>query len=95
MAPYFKHCVFSCDLGVVKPDARTYRAALEALDLQPGEALFVGDGSDEELSGAKLVGIQSVLVSVALSNTYDPKRSDLETWIGPSISRLSEVSKLV
>jgi putative hydrolase of the HAD superfamily len=35
--------VLSCDIGVMKPDWAIYRTALSALDLEPQQALMVGD----------------------------------------------------
>ena len=36
--------VFSCVVGLCKPDPRIYRLALERLSVQAEESLFVGDG---------------------------------------------------
>jgi putative hydrolase of the HAD superfamily len=95
LAQYFDHCAFSCQVGAVKPEAAIYRAALHALDLAPGDTLYVGDGSDEELSGAARCGMHPVLIAVDLSNTYDARRPDVEGWTGPVIRSLSEVIGLL
>jgi len=94
-AKYFDYCAFSCEVGAVKPEPAIYRAALEALGLSPAETLYVGDGSDEELSGAAACGVQPVLVMADLSNTYDDRRSDVEGWIGPRIRSLAELPTLI
>jgi putative hydrolase of the HAD superfamily len=94
-APYFNHCAFSCEVGAVKPDPAIYRAALDALNLQPAKTLYVGDGSDEELSGAARCGLNPVLISVDLSNTYDAQRVDVDEWTGAVIHSLSELPRLV
>ena len=54
---------FSYRLGFRKPDARIYRHALEALDVSPQDALFVGDGGSDEHRGARAVGISPILVT--------------------------------
>jgi putative hydrolase of the HAD superfamily len=55
--------VFSYQVGVRKPAARIYRLALDALGTSPDEALFVGDGGSNEHSGARDLGMRTVLVT--------------------------------
>lgn len=79
----------------MKPEPAIYRAALDALHLLPDQTLYVGDGSDEELSGAARCGMRPVLISIDLSNTYDAQRKDVDAWSGPVIRVLSELSGLI
>jgi putative hydrolase of the HAD superfamily len=58
----FDATVFSCSIGVKKPAPEIYRAALDELGVAGTDAVFVGDGSDRELQGAKAVGLTPVLV---------------------------------
>ena len=94
-AQYFDYCAFSCHVGAVKPDPTIYQAALDALSLLPEQTLYIGDGSDEELSGAARCGMQPVLITIDLSNTYDVQRQDVATWGGPVIQTLPELLALV
>jgi putative hydrolase of the HAD superfamily len=94
-AKYFAYCAFSCQVGAVKPDPAIYRAALDALRLLPEQTLYIGDGSDEELSGAARCGMQPVLIAIDLSNTYDAQRKDVDAWSGPMIRALPELSGLL
>lgn len=94
-APYVDHCSFSCQVKSAKPDPTIYERALEALGLKPEDALFVGDGSDDELTGAARCGIAPVLVARDLSNTYDDKRRDVETWTGRVVKSLDEVRCII
>jgi putative hydrolase of the HAD superfamily len=59
----------SCTLGVLKPDPRIYRAALDALGADAGDAAFVGDGRDGELRGARQLGLRTVLIERGLPHT--------------------------
>ena len=95
LAPYFGYCAFSCQVGAVKPEPEIYRVALDALRLLPDQTLYIGDGSGEELSGAARCGMQPVLISMDLSNTYDAQRTDVDAWTGPVIRALSELPALV
>lgn len=61
MAGLFDHAVFSCHVGVAKPDPHIYEHALELTGLSPNDAAFVGDGGSQELQGARAVGLTAVL----------------------------------
>lgn len=56
LAQYFDDTVFSCDIGIVKPDAGLYRMAHLRMG-QPSEMLYVGDGGHDELMGAHNAGM--------------------------------------
>ena len=48
--------------GKVKPHPSIFRAVLERLDVAPEEAAMVGDSPDDDLAGARALGIRGVLV---------------------------------
>jgi putative hydrolase of the HAD superfamily len=52
--------VFSSEVGRRKPDPAIFRRALEALDVEPAAALFVGDRLYEDVRGANEVGMRTV-----------------------------------
>jgi putative hydrolase of the HAD superfamily len=54
--------VFSSACGLSKPDPRIYRLALDQLGVEPTEAMFVGDGANDELAGAERVGMRAVQI---------------------------------
>jgi HAD superfamily hydrolase (TIGR01509 family) len=43
MAVLFDDLVISAEVGIAKPDPRIYRLALQRLDVQPAEAVFIDD----------------------------------------------------
>ena len=94
-APYFDHCAFSCRVGYVKPEPEIYRTALGALGLDAHETLYVGDGSDDELAGAARCGLDAVLISVDLSNTYDSHRPTVADWQGKRVADLIQLRHLL
>lgn len=57
---YFNDSVFSCNVGLLKPDRQIYELALQRLHISPEQCLFVGDGGSNELCGAKSVGMGTV-----------------------------------
>ena len=52
--------VFSSEVGMRKPHPAIFRRALEALEVSPEEALFVGDRLYEDVRGAGEVGMTTV-----------------------------------
>ncbi len=52
-------CVVSAEVGVVKPDPRIYRIALERLAVLPAEAVFVDDFV-ENVDAARRLGMQTI-----------------------------------
>jgi putative hydrolase of the HAD superfamily len=87
--------VFSCDLGVTKPDPAMYNTACERIGVTPARCLYVGDGGSSELSGAKALGMTPVLIRVDYDHEFDVRRPDLVTWQGAVISSVVEVLELV
>jgi putative hydrolase of the HAD superfamily len=55
--------VFSSELGLRKPAPEIYRAALDALDVEPANALFVGDRVREDVQGPAALGMRTCLVT--------------------------------
>ena len=51
----------SCEIGVMKPDVRSYRWVLDRLGVDPTHAIFVGNGSSGELGGARAAGFATVV----------------------------------
>jgi putative hydrolase of the HAD superfamily len=82
--------VFSCDVGLSKPDPRIYEIACERLDVEPAECLFVGDGANDELPGAE----RAAMTALQLRAPGEPLTPEGETWSGASIEHLSEVLDL-
>lgn len=61
LAQHVKVIGRSCDIGVIKPDPRTYQWVLEQLGVDAGDAIYVGNGSSDELDGARAVGFGTVV----------------------------------
>jgi HAD superfamily hydrolase (TIGR01509 family) len=62
--------LLSCEVGSVKPHAALYRAALQRLELEVNSVLYVGNGDDYELEGARALGIFAVKMRLARSSFY-------------------------
>lgn len=82
--------VFSCDVGMSKPDPRIYEIACERLGVEAAECLFVGDGANDELPGAERFG----MAALQLRTPGESLTPEGEAWTGPSVEHLSEVLDL-
>lgn len=68
--------LFSDEVGVPKPDARIFRAALEALGLPASGALHVGDLRRTDVAGARGVGMRSVRIRAVHDDAVDLPEAD-------------------
>jgi putative hydrolase of the HAD superfamily len=78
--------VFSCSVGLRKPDPRIYLLACEQLAVEPAEAMFVGDGANDELAGAERVGMTAVLIE---------RDGEEQEWPGRRVRSLPELLDLL
>lgn len=83
--------IFSCSVGLKKPDARIYLLACERLGVSPDRCLYMGDGGSRELGGATSVGMKAVLIRVAHESEYDPHCEEAEEWQGPRVATVKEI----
>ncbi len=90
-ASLFDVAIHSFDVGLAKPDPRIYALAAEGLGVEARDCLYVGDGSDGELSGATRSGMTAVLMRAP----YDEADGGRESWEGRRISSMAEVLGLV
>jgi len=81
LADCFDVFVTSAEVGMMKPDPRIYRIALERLGVSPPEALFVDDFV-ENVAAARRLGMQAI-------HFTDPAeaRSQLQALLTPSADR--------
>ena len=83
--------IFSSSIGLSKPDPRIYLACCEALGVEPHEAVFVGDGANDELEGARRVGMDAILIH---REGEDPLWG-LDAWDGPRVTSIPGVLDLL
>src|SRR5438067_1988559 len=74
----------SCLNGYIKPNPQMYEKPLTMLGVEPSRCVFVGDGANNELEGAKTVGLATIWVaslqSVAPQSDFTiPDLSELPT----------------
>jgi HAD superfamily hydrolase (TIGR01509 family) len=79
--------VFSSEVGRRKPAAEVYRAALAAIGVDAGHALFVGDRVREDYEGPRAAGMRAVIFT---AHAEEPPPDGV-----PTIASLSEVPGLL
>jgi len=92
-APLVDCAVFSCEMGMRKPDPRMYQVVLEGLGTRPADALYVGDGGSSELTGALAAGLRSVLFR-SRGDAYF-RYDEEKDWRGETIEELGAVLALL
>jgi putative hydrolase of the HAD superfamily len=84
--------VFSSSLGISKPDPRIYLHCCRLLGIEPHEAVFVGDGANDELAGARRVGMGAILIH---EPGEDPLWPEVREWDGPRVTSIPEVLEVL
>ncbi|MET8229333.1 HAD-IA family hydrolase [Micromonospora sp. NPDC005298] len=87
LASRFDVAVFSCAVGLAKPDPAIYHTAAERLGVAPAACVYVGDGADGELAGAAAVGM--TVLRTTEHNDTDP------SWGGPAFAALGDLPTLL
>lgn len=94
-APLIDVPIFSCAVGLKKPDPRIYRLACRSLGVRAERCVYVGDGSSDELRGASKAGMYTILFSCDYTDSYDAHRPTVDGWQGPMISRFDNLLPLM
>ena len=84
--------VFSNSIGISKPDPRIYLHCCDELGVEPREAVFVGDGANDELEGARRVGLQAILIH---KPGQDPLWPEVREWDGPRVTSIPGVLEVL
>ncbi|MEM7217357.1 MAG: HAD family phosphatase [Pseudomonadota bacterium] len=57
--PLFEACVFSCRVGLIKPDPAIFRHLLDQHALDPQDSVFIDDAA-ENVAAARALGMQAI-----------------------------------
>ncbi len=60
LSELFDIAIFSCEVGMLKPNTEIYNLAMNKLEVMPEDSFFVGDGGSDELCGAQNAGMKTV-----------------------------------
>lgn len=91
----FDDSIFSCECGFKKPERDIYHLALEKNNLLAEEVIFVGDGGSNELLGASVLGLRTILIKHFLSeHRYQQVRNEQGKSIDHEVEDFSELNDL-
>jgi putative hydrolase of the HAD superfamily len=86
----FDGAVYTSEIPWVKPHAKAFHAAMEAVAVDdPGSCVFIGDRPYEDIHGAKTIGMRAVLVPHSDVPSYDSAQPDAV------IDRLTDLLPLI
>jgi putative hydrolase of the HAD superfamily len=66
---YLEFCAFSDEIGVPKPSPKMFEAALGAIDVQPHDAVHVGDLLRTDVDGARAFGMRTVRITAVTDDS--------------------------
>jgi putative hydrolase of the HAD superfamily len=92
LASRFDATTFSSECGVMKPEPEIYLRTARVLGIEPAETLYVGDGANDELEGARRVGMTPVLI---LPDGREPFWREAHEWEGARVRAIPEILELV
>ncbi len=95
LSAHIDAALFSCRERLQKPALGLYHAACQRLQHPPSVCLYVGDGSSEELTGARQAGLVPVLKRTNLGNVYDNVRPEVASWQGHAVDEIRELPALI
>jgi putative hydrolase of the HAD superfamily len=96
LAPFFDVAAFSYQIGACKPDPATYAHVLDRLKVPAAAAAYVGDGSYNELAGAKAAGFGLVVLAEQASAKAAPDDLPrLRAQADTSVSSLVGLTRLI
>jgi HAD superfamily hydrolase (TIGR01549 family) len=85
--------VSSAEHGLMKPHPSIFRAALDLLAVEPGEALMVGDSVRHDVEGALGAGMSAALLH--RSDVPHPREQELQTRGVPTLRTLHGLPGIV
>jgi putative hydrolase of the HAD superfamily len=71
LAPLLDGVVTSAIVGATKPGAAVFEAALEVAGCDASEAVHVGDSIENDVAGARAIGIEPVLIDRGAGGEHD------------------------
>ncbi|HEX7482579.1 MAG TPA: HAD family hydrolase [Candidatus Bathyarchaeia archaeon] len=78
ISEFFNVVVVSEEVGWRKPSAKIFQTALNKLQIEPFDAVYIGDSPIEDIKGAKEAGLKTVFVPSQFNKLKDLKESKQE-----------------
>lgn len=91
----FDVLVFSAEFGMNKPDSSIFLRALNAMEIAPNRAWYVGDKPHRDVCGARRVGMTAVLVDGPHTNHLGDGEDHWPELMIPDISALPKLLEMI
>lgn len=91
LAELFDYSVFSCEVGLKKPDHAIYKYAIGLVSASADECLFVGDGGSDELIGAYESEMKVLLMTRFLKKNKQQRLNDFAKYIDGSVASTMDI----
>lgn len=96
IASDFSCIISSAKSGVRKPDIRIFESCLSSMDVENAEeAVFVGDSLENDVGGARLAGMHTILIVDGAASPYPQGSGRTSTRPDFTIRDLAEIPKIV
>lgn len=97
---YFDTIIISGEINRRKPSEEVFQKALLMLNLQPSEAVFVGDTLNVDVKGAQQAGMKAILINRRPPKTATyiwkpPEQPTTKTWPDATINQLVELMQVI
>ena len=93
VSKYFSRIYASAQLRFRKPDSRIFELCISAMKVAPSQAVFVGDSLENDVAGAKAVGLRTILMAASPLN--DPASKAVRVEPDFTIHDLGEVPDII
>ena len=96
MHDFFESVVVSADVGFAKPHPEAYARLITEMNLDPSQAVYVGDNWLADIQGAKRAGMRAIWVREHIPyETFEPEPGDIQPDAEiDSLSALEEILDL-
>lgn len=94
LSTYFDKSIFSCNVGILKPDVNIYKLAMNQMGVKASESIFVGDGGSNEIFGAKQVGMTTVFTEY-LEKKEENKRKYILPYTDYVINQFNQLLDII
>ena len=89
---YFSYVISSADVGILKPDYRIFKHALETAGCKGEDAFMIGDRIDNDIIPAKALGMKTVWIKQGFGALQTPMSKDSKPDY--TVHNLSELLKI-
>ncbi|MDR1058520.1 MAG: HAD hydrolase-like protein [Treponema sp.] len=94
LSAVFDQVLFSYCEGLLKPDPRIFRLALDRLGIEAAQCFYVGDGGHGELRGAGDAGMTTILTTEYIRGIWPGEIPALRQNADYEVARLEDILKI-